>query len=444
MSSISSFLDQDYFTLQNRKKGELFCVKHKNNNDYIAQMSFIESLHYKISSSHRREVATKLKGRIDHLTKELEYQEDKNKFIKTLFFEKMAPLSRNIYSRQLHESTAKFLSAELDHEEQINRKGHEVSDNYKTKFKIALLWARLGNFENVQAYGGGSYKIKDGEGTALGIFKPEIEDGLTFKNPSLLAKIRSIAYRCLYPITKLSYSCKSGQGYTAEVIARRISNWVMKCTESGGHEIVPDTQVASIQLGLKNPMKGSFQLWENDSQVAEESLSIGHRYNSTKMPSLDAIRQTLPSEQFDLLVIIDFITGNFDRHASNWLIRNQKVFAIDGGFAMAPAHPKWWNFIELRNQYLWKRLPLAGETFTENGKAIIENLYQNREEIKKEIEAFYSQELPGKANENVNRARVNCMMERIEVLYKMREATKREVAEVRTESQIKKLFPQRN
>lgn len=445
----------------NRKKGQLFFV----DNNQIKIMNIWQRILYCLFNFYRNEVNTLLFKEINHLTAKINLEradENSKKFVTQLFFEKLSPLSRQIYRRQLPQTVFNHLVKEIKFRE--NEIPSEATGEYQTAYKMAKVWARLGNFENATGGVSGSYKIikgkilsdvKEEENSKeeiLGIYKPHNEDTLSPTNPKIQQKIKLIFAKTIFsPFTKLTFDCVAGQGFVAEVAAKKLENYVSKAVKeylrkhskiASFHDLqfVPDTQIAYLPLGKREERKGSFQLWIN-TQTAAQFLNTKRHYQCGQAVK-ESMKDKMSTELFDLMVIIDYISSNFDRHGDNWLIKSNEtgkasgIRLIDGGWSMGPKHPRWWSIHELKNQYMWKVLPFADGSFSELGKFVIDYLEKNKSKIAKEILGLYDTHFPYE-NEK-NKKRVEKMLERLQVLQLKKNVSKKDLAKIRTHSQIKK------
>jgi len=94
--------------------------------------------------------------------------------------------------------------------------------------------------------------------------------------------------------------------------------------------------------------------------------------NPTKKKAAAAIFQ----DQFERVVILDYIIRNTDRTSENWLIKAKdldglvpevKIIAIDHGLAFPFKHPDQWRSYP----YYWARLPQAKVPFSPRIRAEI-------------------------------------------------------------------------
>ncbi len=167
-------------TLFQRERGEWLTVEQ----GVIKTMSMGKKILCSIIPAYRKKQHRQLKKAIGAITSEIKLTdqstETEKSFVKKLFCEKLAPLSRKIYKRALDPSVLDYLSNQV---EEAGLDG--ASENFQNKFKSAQLWARLGNFKKPQGGVGGSYAIIDGTSKEhLGIYKPHDEDTLAKNNPS--------------------------------------------------------------------------------------------------------------------------------------------------------------------------------------------------------------------------------------------------------------------
>lgn len=430
--------EDNVLTLFQRKRGEWLVVEHGE----IKTMSTGKKILCSLIPTYRKQQNRQLKEAIGTIISQIKLNEHSTEaeksFVKKLFFEKLAPLSRKVYKRVLDSSVLDYLSNQAEDEE--GGPG-DASENFQQKFKSAQIWARLGNFKRPQGGVGGSYAIIEGMSKRhLGIYKPHEEDTLAKNNPLMVQKIKyAFAKTIMCPFSQLAFDTVGGQAYIAEAATTKVEKFVVaackkyyKSKKIQAHhdlEFVPETHIVTLPLAQKSARIGSFQLWINDRhQTASQFLNTSRHYGCNQKAK-DEMADKLPGELFDIMVIIDYVTGNFDRHGDNWFIMNDAhgIRLIDGGWAMAPAHPTGWNVAELRNQYLWKKLPFADSSFTELGQFVINEISVNQDRLGDEVSALYSGRL---SNGSIRIAR---MKERIQVLQKVKDTiTKRALAEIRT------------
>lgn len=427
--------EDNLLKLFQREKGEKLTFE----NGKIKTMGFGQRLLCSCVPSYSKRQNRQLREAITDITSQIKLDEHSSEvekaFVKQLFFEKLPSLSRKIYKRKLDLSVINYLKGQVAKESNLKSASTE---NFKQIFESACLWARLGNFKRPEGGVGGSYAILDGASGRLGIYKPYDEDTLAANNPFFGQKVKYVfAKTILYPFSRLALESVGGQAYIAEAAATKVSHYVTaackryyesKGLEPPDLEFVPETQIVSLRLEKKAERVGSFQLWVNERhQTASQYLHTSRHYAYSK--NQEELTKKLSQELFDIMAIIDFVTGNFDRHGDNWFIMEgaKGIRLIDGGWAMAPAHPKRWHFAELKNQYLWKKLPLADAGFSELGQFVIKEIFENREQLGVEIVDLYK----NRTSDGDDRAQR--MKERIQALREFKEkSTKKSLAEIKT------------
>jgi hypothetical protein len=436
-------LEDNLLKLYQRKRGEKLIV----NGNEIKTMHTGQRVLYALVPWYRRKQMKLLEQSINGITSQIRLADQSTEiekcFVKKLFFESLPSLSRKIYKRNVDSSVLDYLGDQIEDEDSL---APDATEKFVETFKSATIWARLGNFKRPKGGVGGSYAIIDGTSQqALGIYKPSDEDTLEKNNPYLCQKIKYFLYKTiLRPITGIAFQTVGGQGYFAETVAKRVERCVVESclayekkesfmTEE--FELIPETQIVTLELAQKAKRIGSFQLWVDDPhQTASQFFQTSRNYRGVTKENME---NQLSSELFDLMVIIDYITGNFDRHGDNWFIMDEgnDIRLIDGGWAMAPRHPKGWNVLELRNHYLWKKLPMAESGFTELGRFVIKRIAENTDSLMANVKSVYGEQLSDAQN------RINTMKERIQVLQKVDSTiTKKELANIRTLSSIQKVL----
>lgn len=483
-------------TIWNRKSGQLLYATSEGK---LKPMWIWQRVMYSLSSSYRESTQQGVKNSIKDLTdhidalsfkekdadvKEASSHTTKEAFLTELFFKKLAPLSRGVYTRDLKESVVDVLST------QITVKPEELeanpTDKYKQVYPVAKLWAKLGNIKG-EGGASGSYSIIQGtitksngtviEEKALGIFKPFDEEPLAPSNNRTMQKIKRffLQFPILSgPIRGSLFKTVAGQAYLAEATSKIVERHVVAAMKDYMErhpnqidprynpkwlELVTDTQVATLDLCSKKERIGSFQLWVEDKfQEACTFFDLNEYYKKESVlsgtpgsliadmrglqPTAAQLKQKLPSELFDMLAIIDYTIGNGDRHGYNWFVTVDQTKAatgiklIDGGQAMAPEHPGFFSFLELHKRYLWRNLNLSKEKFTDLGKFVIAKLEQSQKELSTEIEALYTKHQPRDGATTQNR--LEKMRDRINVMHRYQDRTKNELAAVRTHRDFRK------
>ena len=115
---------------------------------------------------------------------------------------------------------------------------------------------------------------------------------------------------------------------------------------------------------------GSFQVFVEDTV---EAPAFFKRLEKEPMSEEAA---ALFQDQFERIVILDYVIRNTDRTSENWLMRVKqpdgqqpevKIFAIDHGLAFPFKHPDQWRSYP----YIWARLPYAKIPFSSRIRAEI-------------------------------------------------------------------------
>lgn len=445
--------------LWGKKSGEKLYVDENNR---LQKMGFFQKIPYSTSSGYQVKIQANVKKVIDELTAKIEIEENpersKLENIQTLFFQKLSHLSRKVYSRTLSEKTYTLL----------------LENENGTVNKINL-WAKMGNFSSLGG-SSGSYKIIQGkvigkagfnEEKPLGIFKPSSEEVLSANNPKFMTRLKRLIHLTLLkPVSGSLFHTAAGQSYLAEVASKKVEQFVVRAVDDylenspnisestkkllTNIKLVPQTEVATLKLGQRKEEIGSFQVWVDDTSFDEAYKALGVRGDNYKQNhyfgkplKLDEMKKDLPKELFELLVIIDYTTGNSDRHGKNWFIvydENKNIAGIrliDGGWSMAPDHPQNRLSPELTKQYIWKNLPHAEKTFSPSGQHVIAYLKEHQEVLAQDLEALYFGHSRFE-DIDTDAKRIERMKERIEVLerYSEQGKTLRELANVRTEAEI--------
>ncbi|MES2274095.1 MAG: hypothetical protein V4487_07875 [Chlamydiota bacterium] len=455
---------QDFQLLWSRSKGDLYCVE----NNHLRSMGWVERIFYRLSlfflqtdinhsilphqmsafqkkihrvrlfcvdvlGEHAQKVRCAVSGVIGQVTRGLEPEGEtpfEKRILGEFYFEKIATLSRGVYARQIHPTALSLLDQSVD----LSEIPQKASKAYQIACRTAKLFAKLGNFELLGG-ASGAYCIFD-QKKRLGVCKFSDEEPLSINNPWLIQKIK----RCLYSWILWSsrtglFKCVAGQAHIAEAAASIIGEHIADAMGKKAFSLVPETHVAQIALNDGRKRACSFQLWINEPhQTANRFFRVGKYYDP-----IHPMPRPFEQELSDQVVLQDVMTGNMDRHGENWLaLQRPEIRLIDGGQSLSPYHPTPGCWVLLRNQYLWKKLPQFNQGFSAVGKEAILRLYKKRHQIRKEIEQLYDQHLPeDRGGENNLRAWRS--EERLSVLYLYRNRLKTELAQMRTDEDLKGL-----
>lgn len=435
----------------NEHKGKRFTF---NKNGSLRELRWNERIFYS------KKDFKAIRKNFNAFTRAIVVNKDNENDIKQLFLETLAGLDkkRTFYYRDVNENTFNNLCSEEGNQAKVLQEAA----------KAAEIWAKMGSFSQIGKGCSTSYAIQAGgkKGEKLFVFKPSAMDTLGPENPKLGQKIKRELLQKIATIfpDKVGnlFETAAGQGYASEVVQSMVGKQIAeiatsylaqegaaltdeerKIIEEIQAGIVPDTIVSEISLGTQAPKKGSLQSFITDEFV--ESFKFLEQKNKNYQPKRRANENPprIPSEFFDALVIIDYITGNSDRHGENWLVVKdenpkiaKKIWLIDGGWSMGPAHPKEGAF-ELNNQYKWRNLDLANDTFSNFGHYLIEQLYQHKDEWAGQILDLYNlQNADGLFTAEKNANRIERMNERLEVLHRCQHKTKRDLGNIRTQEEI--------
>ncbi|XP_071506594.1 phosphatidylinositol 4-kinase type 2-alpha-like [Diadema antillarum] len=256
--------------------------------------------------------------------------------------------------------------------------------------------------ERISQGSSGSYFVKDVSGKVIGVFKPKSEEPYGQLNPKWTKWLQKTCFPCCFGRGCLL----PNQGYLSEAGAYLVDRKL-------GLNVVPKTRVVKLasetfnyspidrakaktkkftlekfeaigrrfnRIGLP-PKVGSFQLFVSGYKDADFWL---RRFDTEDLPESTSKQF---QEQFERLVILDYIIRNTDRGNDNWLIKYDKssleedaqsggelgdwgmvrppninVAAIDNGLAFPFKHPDEWRTYP----YHWAWLPQAKQQFSED------------------------------------------------------------------------------
>ncbi len=124
-----------------------------------------------------------------------------------------------------------------------------------------------------------------------------------------------------------------------------------------GFQVVP--QAKMVDMG---EWSGAFIQFLEDYQSAD---SIQQTYFD--------LRNTLLVQQFQNMVVFDYLTGNLDCKSDNWFVKVengkiQDIKRIDAGNSFMVRNPTSWHQYFNNHQYEWKQCPLAEAEFTQATK----------------------------------------------------------------------------
>jgi hypothetical protein len=457
----------------------------------IFAMNPLQRAIYSIKSFFTPSEHDRIKAQFNNFIKSItvkDQNEEEKKNITKFFFNTIPDLSRSFYDRDIDKSTIEHLQKEIesvieadvgpaeaenipseglvDQESPIARPEEPRQPAPRSVASVAKLWAKLGNYSTSDSGSSISYRVVEGgTGTILGIFKASSEEPLGEKNTKLGQRIKKLALN-LMPASKVGSlnETAAGQGFVAEVVSKRVADRLLNIVASYEEMLissgsitadqkkvfalikkglVPNTEVVKFELGNRSGEVGSFQEWiHEDHDEAYKFLGLKNK----DYKGLAQQKSTIPPEMIDLLAIMDYATGNSDRHGENWFVMTDKngdpqsrvsgIRLIDGGWSMAPRHPLS-GAIELGNQYKWRNQPFANRPFTEMGKFIIKELHAQKEALKTELKGLYDAHLTDRNDVKVlTPQRIIAMDDRLKVMNNMTDGTLKDLANVRTQEEI--------
>lgn len=434
----------------------------------LKKLDFFSKLFY--SKNKFNEIKNDLQNFTRSITINDKTSDKEKEAIKKLFFETLPKLDskRKFYLRDISPTVLEFLKSQLHEVQQANQHNPVPLDEnpaLESVSKTAAVWAKMGSLVKSTSGSSTSYRIVEGggEGKTLGIFKASVEEPLGSKNTKVAQRIKAIVLRCLpKSLVGSLFETAAGQGYVAEVVQKKVADRVIKILENLRNDLefeqhqaiidqmiqglVPNTEIVNFSIGDQEEKVGSFQEWvDEEHQDAYKFFDLKNKNYQKKFFGNAASEQALPQEYFDMLVIIDYVTGNSDRHGENWFVltdnadpvnRVKGIRLIDGGWSMAPQPPQSKRAIELGNQYKWKNLPHANNQFSPLGQQVIQGLYQESIYIQQDIQNLYDSQPEEMFPKETNEKRVLAMVERLHVLNQLREGPIKTLAEIRTHAEI--------
>uniref|UniRef100_UPI00359020F7 phosphatidylinositol 4-kinase type 2-alpha-like n=1 Tax=Myxine glutinosa TaxID=7769 RepID=UPI00359020F7 len=252
--------------------------------------------------------------------------------------------------------------------------------------------------ERIPQGSSGSYFIRNTVGNIIGVFKPKNEEPYGQLNPKWTKWLHKVCCPCCFGrdclVPNQGYLSEAGaslvdQKLNLNIVPKTKVVWLtsdafnystIDRAKSHGKKLamerVPTVGRRFNRLGLP-PKVGSFQLFVDGYRDAEYWL---RRFESEAI-SEDAARDL--QQQFERLVILDYIIRNTDRTNDNWLLsynsttqgkgdKNEvvsdgseakvgvQVAAIDNGLAFPFKHPDSWRAYPFH----WTWLPLAQVPFS--------------------------------------------------------------------------------
>merc|ERR1719470_286379 len=244
----------------------------------------------------------------------------------------------------------------------------------------------------------GSYFVKNREGKTIGVFKPKDEEPYGRLNPKWTKWMHRMCCPCCF-----GRSCLiPNQGYMSEAGASLVDQKL-------GLSVVPKTKVVKLASETFNYLRIDVEKSKAKKLVTEHFPKVGRKFNRLGLPPkkgsfqvfvenfkdadfhlrkfesdpLDPDTSKNFQQQFERLVVLDYIIRNTDRGNDNWLINYKKskaasddeeatpasieVAAIDNGLAFPIKHPDSWRAYP----YHWAWLPYAKIPFSQETKDLV-------------------------------------------------------------------------
>lgn len=452
-------------TLSKRVHGRLYTV---DSHGKLRILSIWERLRCFFSKEYSTKIQLRVKNVIDPLLTNLSIVDLSSQGIKCedFFFKRMARLSTRIWSRTLSYDTFQYLRKTAP---EVERGSYAFMKLYKE----AHIWYRLGNYFCPSGGTSGSYCIYRGKvlgkGPAeiLGLFKPKKEAVYSLENPNYFKRFKALIVRTIgRPFKGQLVKSNGPESYVAEEATKIIEQFILKAVNGylthygdivtredrillSSLSLVPETHVATFETVKKGRHQGSFQLWVKEPHVeAADYLGVDKQCHPI---SDKAFHVKLPFSLFQLLVILDLVSGQMDRKADNWFViygdLAKKIISgirlFDGSYSMTPDFPEF--FWEYRNQNLWGNLPIAHNTFDLLGRYIINYLHEHRNDISNSLMDLYNKELPERSKRNIRR--IDCLNKRIELIKKACfdiNLTIRKLSNIKSKASVEKFITKRS
>jgi hypothetical protein len=467
--------------LWNREAGTVFY----DDNGHLRVMNCVEKFFHGIfcyiSKDYAREKGDAVNRLITDLTNHFSLPNtellvdprDYADFIQTLFFEKLAPLSRTVYKRAISADQERVLKAAVViTDEQFSP---DADGNFRAEQTEAVFWAKMGSFTKREG-SSVSYEIIRAtvggiQGRSLGLFKPKDREPFSPENPKTLQKVKMWILDHVLPCLWGSLrEINGGSGYIAEEASYKLSLHFQAAimeflrqpqardldqglreslqAMAGNQPLVPQTHVASFEIPREGEQKGSFQLWINQPfEELHTVLDLNRHYKRRHwfqyFPTVDQLKERFPQEFFELMFIFDFIVANSDRHGENCFVHRDEQQAvtgmrlIDAGRSFPPRAPRPWHLIETRSLYQWERLPLTEEGFSDFGKFMITYLKQHRDPIIADLKQVYERH---EEDEELTQGRLAGVRERLSILNAQQDSTVRSITGLKTQEDFTRFF----
>ncbi|KFD69151.1 hypothetical protein M514_02969 [Trichuris suis] len=251
----------------------------------------------------------------------------------------------------------------------------------------------------------GSYFVQNTKGETIGVFKPKNEEPYGKLNPKWLKWMQRMCCPCCFGRSCLPLN----QGYLSEAAASLVDQKL-------NLNIVPRTKVVRLAAPTFNYSRIDHAKAQTKQRIMDKYPNIGRRFHRLGLPPKIGSFQLFVSgykdancwlaqfdqepltgdakvqfqQQFERLVILDYIIRNTDRGSDNWLIKCDRlvksgdeneseetsvrhtsesvsVAAIDNGLAFPFKHPDEWRAYPFH----WAWLKQAREPFSEETRKLV-------------------------------------------------------------------------
>eukprot|EP01064_Diplonema_japonicum_P030517 TRINITY_DN5207_c0_g1_i1.p1 TRINITY_DN5207_c0_g1~~TRINITY_DN5207_c0_g1_i1.p1 ORF type:complete len:455 (+),score=101.11 TRINITY_DN5207_c0_g1_i1:160-1365(+) len=192
--------------------------------------------------------------------------------------------------------------------------------------------------ELVVAGSSGSYWVFLGDGTKAGIFKPKSEEPYGPANPKWAKWFHRVLCPCCFGRSCLLLNT----GYVSEAGA-----FAMDCLLD--LQVVPPTSIIRLSAKTFNYNAIEKRLPKRPTKIGSMQLLVECNGDgkSLNVDSLNTTQKVELLDQFQRLVILDYMTRNTDRGLDNWLTYidgdTVRIHAIDNGLAFPFKHPDNWR-----------------------------------------------------------------------------------------------------
>ena len=272
--------------------------------------------------------------------------EDTADLVKTVCYTILAQFDQNEFDRsQVNPSILSILKKDF-------------TDGESETFKTAVVSSRLG-INPLGNKGVSSSKIyRDLKGKPIGIFKV----GVIGLKPGLKRQGALIIQNMLRIQGQRDFLPYSRERAVGSMLSERATYLFSEQLELG---LVPTTEIVTI-----DGSKGSFQHFVDNYREAQD-VSFHNLQNATESEI----------NQFQIFAIFDYLIGNLDRKADNWLVSMRSdtdaikdIKMIDNANAFPERHLPSHAWCASRSQYKWKQLELAKAPLSNKAIEFIQKL----------------------------------------------------------------------